>query len=281
MVTRKKVLTTVYLEQPTHTFGRLNGLTQLGAQMLRAVLFQHFAISREVGPSWRCDPPPVYITDLSMNGTYVNGMLIGKGNRRILKSFDVIAILQQKSQLFTFKDGVSPASMVSLPMEISCKYYTSPYVIGRGTYGKVYKAYELITCKEYAVKKIKKRGMVDNEMDEITVMRQLKHPCIIELVEVVDGPLELFIVMEYMAGGTLFDLLNEKYRLPERQAKIFFYQLCEGVSYLHRMDIVHRDLKTVNILLASKNEPYTRLKIIDFGFSKTAKCLRSLVGTTV
>lgn len=86
--------------------------------------------------------------------------------------------------------------------------------------------------------------------------------------------------MELVEGGTLRARIEANGFIEEPQAKFFAYQLSSAVAYLHTKNITHRDIKTDNILLVSRTEPFTRLKLIDFGLSKVGE-LRSISGTTV
>ncbi|ESR39580.1 serine/threonine-protein kinase SAPK2 [Citrus sinensis] len=98
--------------------------------------------------------------------------------------------------------------------------------------------------------------------------RALKHPNIIRFKEVFLTPTELAIVMEYAAGGELFERICSAGRFSEDEARYFFQQLISGVSYCHSMQICHRDLKLENTLLDGSKAP--RLKICDFGYSKSS-----------
>ncbi|KAH9712907.1 serine/threonine-protein kinase SAPK1 [Citrus sinensis] len=98
--------------------------------------------------------------------------------------------------------------------------------------------------------------------------RALKHPNIIRFKEVFLTPTELAIVMEYAAGGELFERICNAGRFSEDEARYFFQQLISGVSYCHSMQICHRDLKLENTLLDGSKAP--RLKICDFGYSKSS-----------
>ncbi|XP_044947889.1 serine/threonine-protein kinase SAPK4-like [Hordeum vulgare subsp. vulgare] len=93
--------------------------------------------------------------------------------------------------------------------------------------------------------------------------RSLRHPNIIQIIEVILTPTHLAIVMEYAAGGELFDRIVDRGWFSEEEATYFFQQLICGVSYCHHMQICHRDLKLENVLL--DGSPAPRLKICDFG----------------
>ena len=108
----------------------------------------------------------------------------------------------------------------------------------------------------------------ENVFREIVNHRSLRHPNIIRFKEVVLTPTHLAIVMEYAAGGELFERICEAGRFHEDEARYFFQQLVCGVSYCHAMQICHRDLKLENTLL--DGSPAPRLKICDFGYSKSS-----------
>jgi serine/threonine protein kinase len=98
---------------------------------------------------------------------------------------------------------------------------------------------------------------------EIKILRLFMHPHIIRLYEVIETPSDIFVVMEYVKSGELFDYIVEKGRLVEEEARRFFQQIVSGVEYCHRNMVVHRDLKPENLLLDSK----CNIKIADFGLS--------------
>ncbi|XP_008784212.1 serine/threonine-protein kinase SAPK7-like [Phoenix dactylifera] len=108
----------------------------------------------------------------------------------------------------------------------------------------------------------------ENVAREIINHRSLRHPNIIRFKEVVLTPTHLAIVMEYAAGGELFERICNAGRFSEDEARYFFQQLISGVSYCHFMQICHRDLKLENTLL--DGNPAPRLKICDFGYSKSS-----------
>uniref|UniRef100_A0A0D9WGX2 non-specific serine/threonine protein kinase n=1 Tax=Leersia perrieri TaxID=77586 RepID=A0A0D9WGX2_9ORYZ len=103
---------------------------------------------------------------------------------------------------------------------------------------------------------------------EIINHRSLRHPNVIQFIEAILTPTHLAIVMEFAAGGELFDRIVDQERFSEDEARYFFQQLICGVSYCHYMKICHRDLKLENVLLDGSKAP--RLKICDFGYSKSS-----------
>ncbi len=116
-------------------------------------------------------------------------------------------------------------------------------------------------------KKIKAIHMEEKVRREIKILRLFMHPHIIRLYEVLETPHDIFVVMEYVKSGELFDYIVEKGRLGENEARHFFQQIVSGVEYCHRNMVVHRDLKPENLLLDSKNN----VKIADFGLSNVMR----------
>ncbi|XP_015963656.1 serine/threonine-protein kinase SAPK3 isoform X1 [Arachis duranensis] len=141
--------------------------------------------------------------------------------------------------------------------------------LGSGNFGVARLAKDKKTGELVAVKYIQRGKKIDeNVQREIINHRSLRHPNIIRFKEVFLTPTHLAIVLEYAAGGELFGRICTAGRFSEDEARFFFQQLISGVSYCHSMQICHRDLKLENTLL--DGNPAPRLKICDFGFSKSA-----------
>ncbi|XP_057443727.1 serine/threonine-protein kinase SRK2A-like [Lotus japonicus] len=142
--------------------------------------------------------------------------------------------------------------------------------IGSGNFGVAKLAQNKETKELVAVKYIQRGEKIDECVQrEIVNHRSLRHPHIIRFKEVFLTPTHLCIVLEYAAGGELFDRICSGGRVSEDEARYFFQQLISGVSYCHSKQICHRDLKLENTLLdGSRLAP--RVKICDFGFSKSA-----------
>ncbi|KAL6008509.1 Serine/threonine-protein kinase sapk2 [Asimina triloba] len=145
--------------------------------------------------------------------------------------------------------------------------------LGSGNFGVARLVRDKKTKELLAVKSIERGKKIDeNVQREIINHRSLKHPNIVRFKEVVLTPTHLAIIMEYAAGGELFEKICSAGRFSEdelrkwQQARYFFQQLISGVSYCHAMEICHRDLKLENTLL--DGSPMPRLKICDFGYSK-------------
>ncbi|KAL8473358.1 hypothetical protein ACS0TY_030260 [Phlomoides rotata] len=141
--------------------------------------------------------------------------------------------------------------------------------LGAGNFGVARLLRHKETKELVAMKYIERGHKIDeNVAREIINHRSLRHPNIIRFKEVVLTPTHLAIVMEYAAGGELFDRICTAGRFSEDEARYFFQQLISGVSYCHSMQICHRDLKLENTLL--DGSPAPRLKICDFGYSKSS-----------
>ena len=105
--------------------------------------------------------------------------------------------------------------------------------------------------------------MVNKIKREIQILKLFHHPHIIKLYQVITSPTDIFMMMEYVSGGELFDYILEHGKLEEADARKFFQQIISGVDYCHRHMVVHRDLKPENLLLDAENN----VKIADFGLS--------------
>lgn len=141
--------------------------------------------------------------------------------------------------------------------------------IGSGNFGVARLMRNKETKELVAMKYIERGHKIDENVGrEIINHRSLRHPNIIRFKEVVLTPTHLAIVMEYAAGGELFERICAAGRFSEDEARYFFQQLISGVCYCHSMQICHRDLKLENTLL--DGSPAPRLKICDFGYSKSS-----------
>ncbi|KAI8385601.1 hypothetical protein BD560DRAFT_431009 [Blakeslea trispora] len=141
--------------------------------------------------------------------------------------------------------------------------YTIGETIGEGTFGKVKKGTHKLTGKLVAIKKISKQH-APMMAREIHHHRQLKHPNIVMLYEMITTESAIHIISEYCPSGDLLDALTDAGRCSEIRVHKWFRQLADAIHYCHLRGIVHRDLKLENILLDSEDN----VKICDFGFAR-------------
>ncbi|WOL13397.1 SNF1-related protein kinase catalytic subunit alpha KIN10-3 [Canna indica] len=156
--------------------------------------------------------------------------------------------------------------------DVVLQNYKLGKTLGIGSFGKVKIAEHLLTGHKVAIKILNRRKIKSMEMEEkvrreIKILRLFMHPHIIRLYEVIETQSDIYVVMEYVKSGELFDYIVEKGRLQEDEARRFFQQIISGVEYCHRNMVVHRDLKPENLLLDSK----CNVKIADFGLSNVMR----------
>lgn len=140
-------------------------------------------------------------------------------------------------------------------------------LLGHGSFAKVYQARNIKTNENVAIKvidkeKILKGGLISHIKREISILRRVRHPNIVQLYEVMATKTKIFFVMEYVRGGELFSKVA-KGRLKEEDARKYFQQLISAVGFCHSRGVFHRDLKPENILLDDNGD----VKVSDFGLS--------------
>lgn len=140
--------------------------------------------------------------------------------------------------------------------------------LGEGNFAKVKFATNVDTRDAVAIKilnrdHVLRHKMVEQIKREISTMKVIKHPNVVELYEVMASKTKIYMVLELVDGGELFDKIAKHGRLKENEARKYFQQLINAVDYCHSRGVYHRDLKPENLLLDS----YGVLKIADFGLS--------------
>jgi len=165
--------------------------------------------------------------------------------------------------------------------------YDWDLILGEGAYSEVFLAVHRQSGEQVAIKRVNKLAKGDMwtrrkgaQKEEIRVLMLLNHPKIIKLREFFETRDRLYIVQEYCAGGNLYDLVRKEKGLNETRAKHIFIQLLQAVKHLHASNIIHRDIKSENVLLKDKFTDDVRL--LDFGLSRMmprAELLMTSVGT--
>uniref|UniRef100_A0A0D9XWL5 non-specific serine/threonine protein kinase n=1 Tax=Leersia perrieri TaxID=77586 RepID=A0A0D9XWL5_9ORYZ len=147
--------------------------------------------------------------------------------------------------------------------------------IGEGTFAKVKFARDTETGDPVAIKildkeKVLKHKMVEQIKREISTMKLIKHPNVVRIYEVMGSKTKIYIVLEYVTGGELFDTIVNHGRMREDEARRYFQQLINAVDYCHSRGVYHRDLKPENLLL----DTYGKLKVSDFGLSALSQQIK-------
>lgn len=146
--------------------------------------------------------------------------------------------------------------------------------VGVGSTSKCYRCCRKSDGKEFACKVIDKRqvemkfsGLLDQFNVEIKVLKSLNHPNIIHLEDTFESSDRIYMVMELMNGGELFDYVVDKGTLSEEEASVIVRKITSAVAHMHNQNIIHRDLKPENLLLTGKGAD-AEIKLIDFGLAK-------------
>ncbi|XP_068031948.1 serine/threonine-protein kinase PAK 3-like [Anomalospiza imberbis] len=140
--------------------------------------------------------------------------------------------------------------------------YTELENIGSGTFGDVCRALDTATGGEVALKKINLQGLIWKEgtFNELMVMKMNKHPNIVNYLKSYLVGEQLWLVMEYMDGGTLSDVIS-KTHMSEREIAAISQECLQGLDFLHSNHVIHRDVRSSNILLRTDGS----VKLADFG----------------
>ncbi|KAJ1860132.1 Cell cycle serine/threonine-protein kinase cdc5/MSD2 [Coemansia sp. RSA 2703] len=179
---------------------------------------------------------------------------------------------QINSEVFIGPDGVAVKSVLTKTHKVKPdEEYKIVSFLGKGAFGRCYEVIKLTKpdSKSYACKILDKINFNSEKIRErvkyeVRVMRLLpKHESVVEFFDLFENTMQLYILMEKCTSKTLHDLLHQRKRLTEFEACYYMSQLAGGITALHSVGIVHRDIKHSNLLLDSGN----RIKIADFGLS--------------
>uniref|UniRef100_A0A8C8STV0 BR serine/threonine kinase 1 n=1 Tax=Pelusios castaneus TaxID=367368 RepID=A0A8C8STV0_9SAUR len=149
--------------------------------------------------------------------------------------------------------------------------YVGPYrlekTLGKGQTGLVKLGIHCITGQKVAIKIVNREKLSESVLmkveREIAILKLIEHPHVLKLHDVYENKKYLYLVLEHVSGGELFDYLVKKGRLTPKEARKFFRQIVSALDFCHSYSICHRDLKPENLLLDEKNN----IRIADFGMA--------------
>lgn len=157
----------------------------------------------------------------------------------------------------------------NIPHSKSIDQYKILDPIGHGAFSVVRVAKDIRSNIYYACKIVPRSRISTTELEtrfetEIRVLQQMRHPNIVQLVDLKKDKLNYYIFMEFCSCGELFQYIVNKKRVPEADAKIILFQIIDALKYCHSHNVVHRDMKPENLLFDSEGH----IKITDFGLSR-------------
>ena len=201
---------------------------------------------------------------------------------------------QKTAEILQENIAISAEMLVTENKEAVNKNYTAVKVIGEGSFGKVYKVRHKFNGNLYALKivrnnsgkssKASKAEQGKNVMNELLILKKLEHPNIMKVYEYFTNESYIYIIMEFISGGELYDHICSLKFYDEYHAAFIMKQIFSVISYMNQMGIVHRDLKPENMMTSSmtKNEKEIEIKVIDFGtacFLREGEKLKTKVGS--
>ena len=151
--------------------------------------------------------------------------------------------------------------------------YRVERLIGQGGIGQVFYGTDLQTGGPVAVKALKPNvveknpNLLERFRREGLALKELNHPNIVKMLAAIEEDDEHYIVMEYVSGGSLYDMLKQQGKLPIERVLYIALDLCDALTRAHRLKIIHRDIKPANVLLAPDGTP----RLTDFGAARQEK----------
>lgn len=166
-----------------------------------------------------------------------------------------VSTMTERQIMEKLRSAVSPGDPNTL--------YNKIKKVGQGASGSVYVAKSLLRGNKVAVKQMDLAHQPRKELivNEILVMKESQHPNIVNFLDCFLRANELWVIMEYMEGGALTDIIDNN-TMSEREIAAVSNEACQGLAHLHSQNIIHRDIKSDNVLLDAKGN----VKITDFGF---------------
>ncbi|KAI5953226.1 RAD53 [Candida jiufengensis] len=251
----------------------------------------------------------LWIKDISTNGTYLNGSRLVKGSNYLLNQGDEISVgngipkdIVKFIIIFTdkYNPALSPDSSNIKDQGIFKDFIIKNETIGQGAFATVKKCIERSTGNGYAVKIINRRKALNISSNgqaaggggvgggnaligvdrELSILEKLNHPNIVSLKAFYEDLENYYIIMELVPGGDLMDFVAANGAIGEDATQVITKQILEGISYVHKLGISHRDLKPDNILIMQDDPIF--VKITDFGlakFSDNSSLMKTFCGT--
>lgn len=160
------------------------------------------------------------------------------------------------------------------------------HLIGQGGIGEVYYGFDVNTQEPVAIKALKSHvveqdpKLLERFRREGAALKELDHPNIVKMLAAVEDDGQHYLVMEYVSGGSLYDVLKQEGKLPIERVLYIALDLCDALTRAHRLKIIHRDIKPANVLLAPDGTP----RLTDFGAARIEKLTHltkqgSVIGT--
>jgi serine/threonine-protein kinase Chk2 len=260
----------------------------------------------------------INLQDHSTNGTFVRGLVVGKGKTTAINDGDEVVLIKAADRVgykiifiesekkppnpaeLKYKFGETLGKSVRTS-EACCTLHPhcldahvdsvwSRVLLFSGAFAIVRRCADRRTGQSYAVKIIDKKKFYSIQqsqrqsslMDEVNILRSADHPGIIKMYDLIETDTTLYLILELVEGGDLFDRIvaQEGKGFTEEVARHMFDQMLQAMKYLHTKSIVHRDLKPENILLVSKTS--NDIRISDFGLSRVlgvGSFMKTMCGT--
>ncbi|KAF9551465.1 hypothetical protein EC957_008134 [Mortierella hygrophila] len=222
---------------------------------------------------------------LSSSGLYIDGNRIGKGKTRVLRWGNQIAGGPKGSELFVYTYKL-PKDVRTVIATERARYELEDEELAHGMYSKVYKARDMEHNEVHACKVINRLARDYNPAElasmehEIELLKDLSHENIVKFVDVCTVGPKTYIFTELIEGVTLHTYYAQQREvITESEARYIFRQICDAVNYLHMRKVVHRDIKSENVMVTPNNV----VKLIDFGLAReswnTSTMLYTFCGT--